>query len=398
MAGNANLTTLSAAFKTKYGKLSDDTFDSSTPLQGRIKVVNDFVGAEFKEAIPQGFAGSVGAGSLPEANAEPLVQCTVTAKKVYGRMKIDRESIYASKGEAGAFVELLKHQTAATVKSYTRFSEFILMGDGTGKLGVIGTSGVSGTNPYDLTISAATWLEANFEEKDYVNIGTGNTDLFEVTAINPTTRVVTVNRISGSKVPADADAIFMQGSENAVPQGIKGVLDATSSTKYGVNIGRRWQATQVAAGGAGLSVDVMNQAVLELRRKCGHNPTMILTSFTQYRKFMNLLEDLKRYDMVSVSARRDDLKGLVAWKGLSYMTTTGAIPVFESRFCDNDRMYFLNDNYIKQIRRKGFGWFDDDGTVIMRMADDDSYEARYGGYYENYVMPPFHAVVTGLAT
>jgi hypothetical protein len=128
---------------------------------------------------------------------------------------------------------------------------------------------------------------------------------------------------------------------------------------------------------------------------------MILTSYTQYRKFQALLEDQKRYDMVTIQSRRGNygpnLNGTVSFSGLQYLTTTGAIPVLESRFCDEDRMYFLNDDYIKQVRRKGFGWFDDDGTVIMRMADSDAFEARYGGYYENYIIPSFQARIDNLA-
>lgn len=407
MAGLVNLTTLSNNFKIKYGKMSDDTFDSSTPLQGRIKVVSDFVGATFSEAVPTGFTGSVGAGELPEANAEPLQLTSFGAKKVYGRMKIDRESVYASKGNEGAFVELLQHQTAGVVKSFSRYMECVWMGDGTGALGTIDTGGVSTVNSttYDITISAATWIEANFEEKDYVNIEAGNTDRFEVTVVTPSTRVIRVVRISGSQVPAQGDVVYMQGAYNAVPQGLKGVINATSGSKYGITIGRRWQSYQLAAGGVGISVDLMNNAVLELRRRCGQNPTMILTSFTQFRKYLNLLEDQKRYGMdqyVKVNARRSnfgpELNGVISYTGLTYMTSTGPIPVFESRFCPADTMYFLNDNYIKQIRRKGFGWFDDDGTVIMRMADNDAYEARYGGYLENYIMPPFQAQITGLAT
>lgn len=407
MAGLVNLTTLSNNFKTKYGKMSDDTFDSSTPLQARVKVVSDFVGATFSEAIPTGFTGSVGAGELPEANAQPLQLTSFGAKKVYGRMKIDREALFASKGQEGAFVELLENQTAGVVKSFARYQELLMMGDGTGALGTIDSGGVSdvGGGVYDLTISAATWIEANWEERDYVNIEAGNTDKFEITTVTPSTRIVRVTRISGSQVPAATDVVYMQGAYNAVPQGLKGVLSATSGSKYGVTIGRRWQAYQKAAAGAGISVDLMNECVLELRRRCGQNPTMILTSFTQFRKYLNLLEDQKRYGMdtyTKINARKSsygpDMNGVISFSGLTYMTSTGPIPVFESRFCPADTMYFLNDNYIKQIRRKGFGWFDDDGTVIMRMADSDAYEARYGGYLENYIIPSFQAQLTGLAT
>jgi hypothetical protein len=61
-------------------------------------------------------------------------------------------------------------------------------------------------------------------------------------------------------------------------------------------------------------------------------------------------------------------------------------------------MYFLNDNYIEIHHRPGFGWFEDDGTVFLRKASDDAYEARYGGYLQSYIVPSFQGVVTGLAT
>lgn len=406
MAGLVNLTTLSANFKNKYGKLSDDTFDSTNVLSARAKVVSDFVGSTYIDAIPLGFAGSVGVGTLPEANAEPLSNASFSAKKVYGRMKIDREALYASKGDEGAFVELLSHQTAATVKSYSRLGEFFWMGNGDGVLGTLKSSGavVTNTDPIFVLQVATSFLEANFEEKDYVNIGTSNTDTFEITSVDPTNQRITVTRLGGAKVPANSDPVYIQGGSSGTnsPLGLKKVCQATSSTLYGITVGRRWQSYQNLSVGTGLTVDLMNQSVLELRRRCGQNPKFILTSFTQYRKYMNLMEDQKRYDLTTIYGRRrdlgPDLTGVAAFSGLQYLTTTGPIPVLESRFCDADTMYFLNDDYIKQVRRKGFGWFEDDGTVILRMADSDAYEARYGGYYENYIMPSFQAVITGLST
>ena len=78
------------------------------------------------------------------------------------------------------------------------------------------------------------------------------------------------------------------------------------------------------------------------------------------------------------------------------MSTRGPIGVFTDRFCDADRMYFLNDEQIEVHHRHGFGWFDDDGTVFLRTSGD-AYEARYGGYYENYIVPSFQGCLKGLA-
>ena len=74
------------------------------------------------------------------------------------------------------------------------------------------------------------------------------------------------------------------------------------------------------------------------------------------------------------------------------------VPIFIVRFVEDDRMYFVNTNFITAHHRPDFGWFKDDGTVLLRDASSDSYSARYGGYYENYIVPTFQGVITGLAT
>lgn len=399
MAGITSTSTLSNNFKIRYGKVSDDTFDSSNPLQAMIKVEGGFTGTRYADAVPTGFGGSVGAGTLPRANSQPLQLTDFDMENVYGRLEIDRKSMKLSAKDQGAFFRLYDNQVKQVVKSFSRMMEMIWFGDGTGALGTIDTGGVTASAPtYVCVISAATWLEARFEEKDYVNVGT-STDLFEVTVVAPATRAVTLVRITGSTVPADGDVIYLQGARNAVPQGLKGVCDATSSTKYGISIGRRWQSVQVAASSASLDEDILNDAVLKQQKATGQVPKMGMTSFTQMRKLLALHEGQKRYT-VGVS-RRDDYgskKAQLSFSGVELMTPEGPIPVYASRFCENDRFYLLNQDYIKQVRADGWGWFEDDGTVILRMAESDAYEARYGGYCENYIMPPFQSVITGLAT
>ncbi len=188
----------------------------------------------------------------------------------------------------------------------------------------------------------------------------------------------------------------MQGSEDNDPQGFKGVLDATSGSLYGITVQRRWQAGyQSAAAGAGITPDKMNQAILEIQRKSGKVPNLIVASFTQYRKILNFLEDQKEY---KVEPRQPELQGKISFRGVEYMSSAGAVPVFPERFVDEDRVYFLNDNFATIHHRPGFGWFDDDGTVFLRKSSSDAYEARYGGYMEAYIVPPFHGVITGLST
>lgn len=393
-----SLTTASELFKITYGKLSENVYNSANVMLGRVKKQYDFVGKRKDVAVPVSFQGGVGSGTLPTANPANYEDAQILAKKLYAVCEVDRETIKASVNDEGSFVRATRHSVEKSVESYMRNASRILFNDGTGGLGTIDTGGVTdnGGGNYDLVISSATWKEANFEEGDYINIETGNTDLFEVIEVTPSTRTVNVTRITGSQVPVAADVLFMQGSENNDPEGLKGVLDATSGSKYGITIQRRWKAGfQGAASGAGITPDKMNEAMLEIQRSSGKVPNLIVASFTQYRKILAFLEDQKEYQ---VEPRMPELKGKVSFKGVEFMSSAGAVPVFPERFVEDDRVYFLNDNFITTHHRPGFGWFDDDGTVFLRKSDSDAYEARYGGYCQNYIVPPFHGTWTGLST
>ena len=400
-----SLTSATNLFKIKYGKLSDNVYNSANVMLGRIKKAYDFTGKRMEVAVPFGFAGGVGSGSLPVANAANYQDAQITAKKVYSVCQIEREAIKASMNNEGAFVQGSKEVVQKAVESYMRNASRILFGSADGKLGtttganVTLTAGVAGAAgaEYDVIIDSATWKESNWEERDYVNIDSdAATARLEVESVTPSTRTIHLVALAAHSNPTavGAHSIYMQGSKDNDPQGLKGVLDATGGSLYGIPVDRRWKATQEAAGGAGLSTDLMNKVMLDVQRKCGKVPNLIVTSFTQYRKLLNLLEDQKQY---IVEPRSADLKGKVSFKGVEFMSSAGPVGVFAERFCEDDRMYFLNDNYINCHHRPDFGWFDDDGTVFLRTSGD-SYEARYGGYYENYIIPSFHGVASGLAT
>jgi hypothetical protein len=121
---------------------------------------------------------------------------------------------------------------------------------------------------------------------------------------------------------------------------------------------------------------------------------MVLTSYHQFIKLLNLLEDQKRYNL---PARDKKFKGQISFAAIEYMSADGPIPVIPSRFIDSDKMYFLNDNHIElHLRPGGLEWFDDDGTVFLRESTD-SYEARYGGYGQLFVNPHFQGYLHSLA-
>lgn len=394
-----SLTAQSALFKTKFGKLSENAYNSASPILGTVKKQYDFVGEDMKVAVPTFFAGGVGSGQLPTANPASAVKATISAKRVYATTQIEREALKASSSDEGAFVEAMKWNVQKTVEAWNRNASRIMFGDGSGALGVTTAANATGSATAPVVIiSAASWVEGHWEENDYVNFSVDLSSVFAITSVVPSTRTVSLQRISGAldlTANNTAKTVYMQNSKDNDPIGLKGVLDAVpGDTRYGVAVARRFQATQIAAAGSGISTDIMNELISKIMFKSGKAPKLIVTSYTQMRKIKNFLEDQKVY---MIDPRASELKGKISWSGIEYMANGAKLAIIEDRMCPDDRMYALNTDFITSYHRPGFGWFDDDGTVFLRETNSDAYGARYGGYYENYIIPSFHGVVSGLA-
>jgi hypothetical protein len=123
---------------------------------------------------------------------------------------------------------------------------------------------------------------------------------------------------------------------------------------------------------------------------------MILSSYKQYEKYLNLLEDQKRYP------QQKEIKGRkagVSFSGIEIASPDGgSIPMFVSRFVPADEMFFLNSNHLElHLRPGGFEWFDEDGRVFLRNSTLDQYDARYGGYGQTFFNPHFQGYLHSLA-
>jgi len=401
-----SLTSATELFKIKYNKLSDNTYNSANVTLARVKKQYDFTGKQMFVPVPLSFSGGVGSGSLPTANVNNVDDATILAKKVYAVVQIEREAIKASANDEGSFVRATKWVVQRGVESYMRNCSRILWNDGTGSVARgDGATNVTGTgtsgDPYLVTLNSDT-VEANIEERDFLNYDAEVTQL-EVAAYNPSTRVISLvgtsvglAALTGVGPVLVTKYLHMQNSKDNDPLGIRGILSATSGSLYGIPVARRWQASaQTDAASAGITTDMMNNDILEIERKCGKVPNLIQTSFTQYRKILNILEDKKYYD---ISPRNEALKGQISFKGVEFMSSAGPIGIFPERFIQSDELFYLNDNYMTIHHRPDFGWFDDDGTVFLREASADSYSARYGGYWQLYMPPTFHGYRYNLAT
>ena len=418
--GELNMSNAAKLLKRQYGPGALNTYDVSTPLLSQIKKTFNLEGERFEEYVPLsqgGGRGSTQSGVVPTASPWKMDKAYFDSIESMSVVKLKRTLMYATKGE-GAWVDAQAESVKRGVLLFRNNAERQVMGDGTGTLGTI-KSGSSvtdnGGGNYTLLMVASTFVEANFEEGDLVNIGTGSTDQFLVEEVDGdeeneyTAPSITVTRKSGNKVPAASDAVFMQGSENNDMQGLRGILTATVGTIYGIPVSRRWKGFYIANYGKGVNVDLMDRTMLGVHRKCGQAPNLIVTSYTQWRLLKSTLEGLKRYESTTITPRfnvpkvqgdlmKEAKSGRLGFKAILYDGPFGSAPVIISRFCRRDEMFFLNSEYMEIKHMRGFGWHDEDGTVFLREVGKTNYEARYGGDMEFWCPPTFHGYVDGLST
>lgn len=412
-------------FLTLFKNRSANMYNSANVLEGRIKKSNDFFGKQMNVETQLSFAGGYGAKLLPQGNPSLVEQAVITAKKHYSRVFVDREGLKAASSSKGAFQTYLAFPVKKTVEDFMRNMSRVLFSDGTGVLGRgDGATNVTlvpaaGSVPahYVVTLRASDWNVSNFEEKSIVQVVTGlnagdnlggtaeggdsTTNLLTILEVVPASRqiklvgtsAVLAAYVAGPAPMATTAGLVPQRSYLFEAQGLKGALMATSGTLYGLTVQRRWQATQVNAGAAGVVVDMLNEVMLKVEQSSGESPNMIICNYNQYRKLLAQMEDQKRYNLPN-----KNVKGHMGFSGIEYMGTSGSVGIFVDRFCDEDKIYFLNDKYIHRYHRPGGAeWFQDDKTVFLRTADEDILEARYGSYMENFITPTKHGVLYNLA-
>lgn len=401
--GTYSLTSASAAFKRKYGQGGIEVYQAATPLLSQIRKEFNHTGTNFNDHLLLSQGGGFGAGTLPTASNPQQAAVQFARKKMYYRARVDREAIYASK-DMGAFLDTMKFQASQGPKTFARFVSMCLFLErelssttliGSGKIGAISGS-PTGSNPYVCTLGTAGDTK-NFHVGDIVNIETGNTDRFEVQAVNSTGGTVTVYRTSGSQVPANTDEIYIQGSEDGTIQSLEGLLTlASGEDVYGVSHGQGFEpGINKNASSAAISWDLLAEAALEIEKKSGVGPDLLVLSYKQWRKLAGVVEQRQQQEVMLKPV--DKISANIGISAIRLTLPTGPCDVIREKHAPDNTAYLLNRKYIKLKHSGGFGWFDDDGTIFLREADSDSYEARFGGYMELFAIPTFHGRIHTLA-
>jgi hypothetical protein len=394
-----------ALFKEFYGSGADQSLvNAKTPLAS-ILMKNksvEFVGKQFVQ--PVRFGSAVGLGyrasgqNLPAPKSAPREQAVFPAKRAYATAEYEREAIVASRNDRGAFARVTVDEVEAVLEGFNlHMVERALFGDESGKLGAVASldSGAgTSASPWVVTMSVAGVLAPKYKKKFFPR--GAKMDLYtaagvyqltvEVVGFDATTLSLVLVSTGSAAAPAAADILYWEGNRNAECVGLKKIAPISAGTLYGISQASNPEFKGIVSdlAAATLAYGDINDIVSSLEDELGVSPNLAICSHNTKAALKSQAEDHKRYNVLEVKS--SDTK--IGFKGIELMGDDGPFPLISSQMCDDDEIYFLNTKYMQLVMRQDFGWFDDDGTILLRDPNKDLYNARYGGYFELFCSKP----------
>jgi hypothetical protein len=395
----ANLTKLSNYLKIRYGKAGIVMYNYKYPTVAFLPKEYGWTGGNFEEPIDLSIGVGVGSGdTLPDAAVESIQKVSFSDKNMYARTRLSRKAMKKLKAGDSGFVDAMKDRWQKLQRGWVWNIERALWANVNGSLGQINTLVTNSDPTFVVDFTAAQWKVYNWEVGILVNVHTG-TDLFEVTAVSPSNRRVTLVRQAGTQIPAASQEVYMQNSKDNDIISIPEVLEATTGSKYGITIGYLWQAGQNLSVSQTIDEELIDNEQLEREAETGEAPNTIHTSIKQWKILKAGNTNLKRYRVENPNVPKKYAAQL-GFTAIEYLspTNSNAIPILYNRFVDDDSMYGINSGWAKIKHCEEPQFFDEDGTVFLRTPDNKpDYEARYGAYMELYMYPTKHWAITGLS-
>lgn len=408
MSRTVTIASQDALFKNMYGKAGTSLVNKKAPLSSVLMKNKrvDFVGSQFVQ--PVRFTSSLGLGyrasgqNLPKPQSARRESAVFPAKRAYATAEYDREAIVASRNDEGAFAKVTLDEAISCIEGHQlHMVERALFGDSQGTLGQIDDASITGAgtevSPWgfdllagDLTYSTkGKWFQRGQRVDLFTTAGVYQMTI-EIRSVstNQLTKVVSLTAITletGSAVsPTDNDVLYWQGNRGQEIVGLRAIAPVTAGTLYGIDqtLNPEFRGLLKSVSGA-LQYDDFNEAIEQLSEEI-EAPNLAVCSHSSLALLKNLSEDHKRYNASEMKSS----DGKIGFKGIEAMSSEGSFPVIASQMCPEGEVFMMNTANMQLVMRQDFGWFDDDGTILLRDQDKDVYNARYGGYFELFCSKP----------
>lgn len=319
-----------------------------------------------------GIGATSDGGLLPTIGQQTTAQATISAKFNYLRFGITGPMLKASQGDKGAFVSAMEYEMSEGLTDLKNDVNRQIFWTGNGALATVSANAVASTvitvTGRESTEDGNKFLDIGMVIDVYTSAGVLQASGVEITNISGTT---TATLTLSSAVTVSANSIVVRsGAYNQEIQGVLTTQDGLTTSVYGINRATYpvYQGNAVSAAGNQLTLNLMQQAYNEAKRRGGGKINAIYTDFDSERFYNKLLIADKRYmGKVKGDGTFSDVNG-------SYLEFAG-VPIVPDKDAPR-RFFFLDSKTFKKYVLSELEWADETGTPMIAQISTDAFEAR----------------------
>ena len=388
-----DMTSFASALKQHY---TDEKIENmvykDNPLLAMISKYEDFGGINLKLPIKYGIPQGRSATFLDAKNnatSSKYEAFLLERVKNYCIAYIDNETLEASKGNANAFIEAATNEIDGAIESITRSLAIGLFGDGSGSIGVVGSTYSSTDTSFTLaTIEDVTNFEVGMSLVT-ANATTGaetNVADVTVTSVNRDTGVIGLSGTVGFNAAVANDYVFPEGDLSAsagtdnlkMISGLNGWVPAsahTSATVFGVN--RSVDPTRLGGIRFDASSLPLEEGLIGAASRVAREGGKPDVCFMNYSNFADLEKALgSKVSYVDVKVKPE-----IGFRGILIHGPRGPIKVIPDQNCPNNAAFMLQMDVWKLYSvGKAPKILDSDGLKFLRDSTADAVEVRVGYY------------------
>ena len=328
---------------------------------------------------------------LPTAGSQGVTNLLIPIAHLKGRIQLSYEVMRASRSDKGAFVRAMDLEQKGLVNDVARQRNRALAGYGSEILAVI-TTGATSTlqtieNPGGVsgTVNPGRFLKPNMVVVVMDSTGTTIRSTQVETVVSVSGAVLT---LSASTATTTGDIITLgtsslvstgQGSYDDASMGILGIVDTSTyvTTIFGLNRTTTANAffdSQVLTSVGTINSDILQRGIDNCEEVSGEMIDKFICHSSVRREISKLTEADRRYASDDKPHNYD--AGNLAGANKKDLTFNGW-----SFRTDKDMAYNtlvgVNTSHLSWLPETKGEWAEDDGTILLRVANVDAYEARF---------------------
>lgn len=317
----------------------------------------------------QGIGARLELEQLPTAGNQGYAAAQVGLAYLYGAIQLSGQSMELANTNFQAFASVLDQEVNGIQTDLSRDFNRQTFGTSVGVL--MSSSGAYAVNTIATTNTQ--YMQVGMVVDIYDSTGvTLRATARNVTTVTPNTSII----VDGAAITtgASGDIVVRTGSLNREIVGFAQIVSATG-TLFNIDptVEPTWKSVVNANGGTprALSEGLMIKMADDIYTN-GGNVTVIFTTLGVRRAYFNLLSQQRRFT--------DTKEFDGGFKGLTFTTDNGDIPVVTDIDCQPNRMYFMNEKEIKIYREGDWGFMNRDGSQWQRVINYDAYQATLFKY------------------